>query len=246
MIIEKSLEKFGLTEKEIRIYLAVLELGQDTVLNIAKKSEQKRPTVYITLELLTRKGLVRKIPKGTTTLYIAEDPNFLLNTLKEKEKSIRDIMPLLKAIHNTQKTKPRIKYYEGKDDVRKMYKELHQARKYILFYGSVKDIMKHFPDSFLNPERIKEMNIPVTEIVSPDPVDIKYAKRIQAVNNPKHKVRALKKGVSFVLDSVIFDDKLAIISLRGGFFGVMIENKDIAHSFRILYELAWQSAEKVK
>lgn len=246
MILEKSLEKFGLTQKEARIYLAVLELGQDTVLNIAKKSEQKRPTTYVALDSLIKKGLIQKIPRGTTTLYSAENPDHLIDLLAEKETELKKAIPLLKALYNVRGPKPQIKFYEGKEGLKKIYKILHQAEKYINFYGSIKDIIRHFPESFLTVEQIKKMNIPVKEIVSSDTIDINYAKKIVNFDNPKHDARTLKKGTTFILDSAIFDNKLAIISLKGNFFGVLIESKDIANSFKILYELAWQSAEPIK
>jgi len=66
-------------------------------------------------------------------------------------------------------------------------------QKYIYFYGSVKDIIKHFPENFLSPEEIKHMKIDVTEIVLRDSEDIAYAKKIQAIKNPRHKIRNLKK-----------------------------------------------------
>lgn len=245
MTIEKSLQQLGLTEKEARVYLAVLELGQDTVLNIAKRAEIKRPTTYVALDSLIQEGLVRKLPRGTTTLYIAENPDYLLSVLGEKEKAIKNVIPLLKAIYSIDRAKPQIRFYEGKEGVGKIYKELRQAKKYILFYGSIKDIMKYFPESFLTPEQIKEMNIPVKEIVTSDPVDIKYAKKINKLKNPKHKVRTVKKGIFFTLDSAIFDDKIAIISVKKDYFGVIIESKDISHSFGVLYDLAWQSAIKI-
>jgi sugar-specific transcriptional regulator TrmB len=246
MILEKSLEKFGLTIKEAKVYLAVLELGQDTILNIAKKAELKRPTVYVTIEELIEKGLVQKLPKGTTTLYAAENPDYLLNILHDREQSIKNILPLLKAIYNVEKNKPQIKFYEGKEGVKKIYKDIYKTKKYIYFYGSVKDIKKHFPESFLNPEQIKKLNVPVYELVSSHPVDIKYAKEIKKVRNPNHKIKSLKRGITFIVDSLVYDNKVAIVSLKGTFFGVVIESKDIAYSFKLLYDLAFQSAEPIK
>lgn len=42
-MLERVLEKFGLSEKEAKIYLATLELGQATVQQIAKKAGLVRP-----------------------------------------------------------------------------------------------------------------------------------------------------------------------------------------------------------
>ncbi len=246
MILDQSLQEFGLTEKEAKVYLAVLELGQDAVLGIAKKSELKRPTVYLILESLIKRGLVRKIPKGTTTFYVTEDPDILLQVLEKRQKSIKDVIPFLKAIYNRRDTKPQIRFYEGREGIQKAYGEFRLAKKNILFYGSIKDILESFPDEMLTYEIIKKMGISVKEIMSSDPVDIKYAKEIMGYKNPKHEVRILKKGTIFAIDTAIIDDnKIAIVSLKGNAFSVMIQSKDIAQSFKTLYELAWASAIKV-
>ena len=57
-MLEKELEKIGLTEKEAAVYLALLKLGPTTALKIARETGIKRPTVYTTLDALKGRGLV--------------------------------------------------------------------------------------------------------------------------------------------------------------------------------------------
>ena len=44
MTLDKELQKIGLSEKEAKVYLAALELGQASVQNIARKAEVNRAT----------------------------------------------------------------------------------------------------------------------------------------------------------------------------------------------------------
>ncbi len=37
-----------------------------------------------------------------------------------------------------------------------------------------------------------------------------------------------------------------VFSIKKGFFAVVIESDDIANSYRAMFEMAWQAAEKVK
>lgn len=247
MILEKALQEYGLNQKEAKVYLATLELGKATVAEISKKAGLKRPTVYLILEDLLEIGIISRLPNVKKTQFYAENPEFLLTILENREGSIKNILPTLKAMYSTlDKHKPKMRFYEGREGLNKIYDELRQSKKYILFYGSIKDIKANFPDSFLTLEQIKKMNIPVKEIVTSDPVDIEYAKIIDKFDNPKHQIRTVKQGIYFILDSAIFDDKIMIISVKEDYFGVVIDSKDIAYSFKILYELAWQSAKKVK
>ena len=61
---KESLKHIGLNEKEIQIYLSLLELGSSTVLAIAKRSGIKRPTAYLVLQSLVEKGFASRIIKG--------------------------------------------------------------------------------------------------------------------------------------------------------------------------------------
>ena len=48
----------------------------------------------------------------------------------------------------------------------------------------------------------------------------------------------------FSSDIAICDNKVLIASLRGELVGVIIKNKQIAESLRLLFGLAWDGAEK--
>ena len=56
MDIQEALRNFGLNDKEARVYVALLELGQTTAYAIAERSGLKRPTVYVILDDLRQKG----------------------------------------------------------------------------------------------------------------------------------------------------------------------------------------------
>ena len=57
----EELEQIGLTKGEIKVYVALLELGESTKTPIARKSEVSPGKVYDVLERLLRKGLVSTI-----------------------------------------------------------------------------------------------------------------------------------------------------------------------------------------
>lgn len=83
----KELEIIGLSEKEAKVYVAMLELGPAPILEITLKAGINRPTVYVQIESLKKRGLVSTQLKGKKHLFIAEDPH-QLSTLLEKEKKL--------------------------------------------------------------------------------------------------------------------------------------------------------------
>ena len=57
--ITETLINLGLNEKQAKVYLALLQLGQAGVTAVAEKAGTKRPTTYLILEEL-RQTLKRK------------------------------------------------------------------------------------------------------------------------------------------------------------------------------------------
>ena len=94
MIEQEILQKAGLTENEAKVYLACLELGTTTVLKINRQTGIKRATIYLLLDALQKKGLIKKVPKKSTTLYAAEDPKKILYKLEENLRDFKDLLPV--------------------------------------------------------------------------------------------------------------------------------------------------------
>lgn len=82
-----TLIKLGLSEKEAKVYLAALELAQDSAQNIAKKAGVNRPTTYVILEKLMKLGLANTLEENKKTLFVAESPGV----------SPREVMPPIKS-----------------------------------------------------------------------------------------------------------------------------------------------------
>ena len=242
MIEEKILIDLGLSEIEAKTYLACLELGSDTVQNIAKKAEIKRPTCYVSLDNLVNKGYMSKIEKKSTSLFIAEDPKIILNKYKEKVANFKDFLPYFetKFSHGT---KPKIRYYEGKEEIGNIYTKTIFPSKEMYFFGSnYKKLTEIFPDE-LNVwmTSFKNKKETIKEIVNYDEVSLKYAKE----NSATKSIKFMPKNLPVSADSVITENKIFIISLDN-LFGVLIESEDLAKTYKNFFLLAWQSALELK
>jgi HTH-type transcriptional regulator, sugar sensing transcriptional regulator len=242
MIEQKVLQNLGLNEKEALIYLALLELGKSTVVQIAKKAEIKRPTAYLVLDSLKQKGLVSEVPEKSRTLYAAENPESLEQNVKHSLSDFHELLPVLKASYS-RGTKPTIRYYDDKDTIENLYyNEIFPSQR-IFFYGtSIKKIMQVWPKMFAAWEAYwwpKKKKHPhnVLELVSNEPEDIAYAK--QCIG--KREVRIIPKSKKFFADSGIADEKIIITSLDP-VFAVIIESPQLADTYRALVELAWEAA----
>ncbi|MCF7835696.1 MAG: helix-turn-helix domain-containing protein [Candidatus Marinimicrobia bacterium] len=85
-----KLKQLGLSEKEAKVYLASLELGEATVQEIAKQAGVNRPTTYVQIEKLTKMGLMSSVEKEGKKYFNAEEPNQLLKILEKQKKRNRE------------------------------------------------------------------------------------------------------------------------------------------------------------
>jgi sugar-specific transcriptional regulator TrmB len=133
---KQILEEIGLTKTEIKIYLALLKLGQVTTTNIVKEARIHASKVYEFLEKLIQKGLVSYTIKSNKKHFRAADPEFLKEFLREKrskiqeqEKEIDKILPELKLMKKTEKDVIRSEIYEGLRGVKSIYEKILTMQK---------------------------------------------------------------------------------------------------------------------
>ncbi len=112
MDIINSLKTLGLSDKEASVYLSLLEIGEASVVQIARQTKLKRPTIYLLLDSLRDKELVLKIPHVKKAIYIAKDPENFFRESMLKTKSAYDKLSEIKAIQKKD-NKISVKYYDG-------------------------------------------------------------------------------------------------------------------------------------
>jgi sugar-specific transcriptional regulator TrmB len=244
--LQNTLVSYGLSTNEAKVYLAMVNFGHNTIVTISKETEIKRPTVYITIENLIKKELVRTVIKGKKKYYLPEEPDRLLHILELKKRSIENILPDLKNNYLSKSEKPKIISYEGKDGIRKIYEETTRSKTEVLWFGSMKDVMEEFRESYnkiCQEESVYSKGS--REIVNNISFDRNYAKRTNDWKNSKFSVRVLPSTHLFSgVDNIIYDNKVAILSIKKNYYGVVIEDSDIANAYRTMFELAWKSAVK--
>jgi sugar-specific transcriptional regulator TrmB len=104
-MINELLIKIGLNEKEIQIYLTVLQYGKITPAALAKVVGINRTTVYSSAKELVVKGLITEDLAGPTISLIAKSPEELVAWLEQEERRVRNKKELAKrAISELQTT----------------------------------------------------------------------------------------------------------------------------------------------
>lgn len=110
-MLEESLKKFGLTDKEILVYLTVLENGKITPANIASITGIKRPTVYSVGKELIKKGVITEDLQGASGYFVALPPESLTAAIKQEEEALAEKKKLAKELMESLSNLPKSKSY---------------------------------------------------------------------------------------------------------------------------------------
>lgn len=114
MRIHEKLAALGMSQNEISVYLSLLENGETTGYQLAKRTELSQPTVYSLLDKLRAQGLVLKIPHAKKQLFIAKDPRDFLHHKRKEIDEVEELLPELLARTHTGNS-PKVLYFEGDD-----------------------------------------------------------------------------------------------------------------------------------
>lgn len=240
---EKTLEKLGLSDKEIKVYLSVLSLGGSSVRKIADSSGINRGTTYDILKHLMELDLVRYYQEDKKQYFIAEDPEKLTKALEKKKtelddvkSEIEDIIPQLKSLYDNAEHKPVVKYYEGNgavkiilEDVLHSFDKNSQKEYYVYSSSAIKKYLYEVYPEF-SEERIKEgINVKV--------ISIGPGGEIRGLDSRKW----MSKKDSAPTYTLIYNGKVAMISVdkNNKPLGIVIEDDNIYQTQKMFFEFIW-------
>ncbi len=251
--IKNFLVDFGLTEKEIIVYLTLLKSGPNTIMNLARETSIKRSTTHNTVEELIKKGLVSQTNYGERRMVIAEDPeklNFLMDQKKwdinklEKNlpdvvKSIYEVVPQVK-----ENTKIEVRYYQGEKGFKEAsQRSLDYAEGEILSIVNMKEWVKVYSqeydkDHYL-PTRLKK-NLPLRVLTVKDN---DHGEMLKNNKEQKRTTKFLNSSLLFNSTIFIYGSEVSIMVSSEPYTSIIMENKEIHHTFRAIFENLWLCAQ---
>ena len=243
--IKKHLEKLGFSQDGVLIYLAVLELGSTTVLTIARKIRIPRTTVYLLIDELLGKGLLKLTIKGKKKYYLPTSPKELLELAKLKKKEMTDSiaglekeLSHLQALYNSDHRKPKIMYYEGVEEVKKVYEDTLTSEKIYMHCMSedVRLAVGEYLEKFY--ERIGRLMIHTFEIASDKLEDKAYQKEHSTSRN---QIICIPEKYITKTDYLIYGGKVAFITCKDKTpVAIVIEDPEIAYFETMRYLMIWE------
>jgi len=234
----EKLQKIGLNSNEIKIYLALLRLGQGLAGETSKESQINRTTTYDSIERLIEKGLVSYSIEANRKVFKPVAPERLLDDLKEKQKIVEETLPELNKLFHKSKEKEESDIYKGRKGIRSVLNDILNYKEYVAFgsSGGFLGIMQH--DFSIFQKKKKELKINSRVILS------ESSKKKQDVKEAFSKFRFISDEYSSPTTTFIYDDKTAIIVWAENPIATLIISKEVAESNKKHFELMWKMAKK--
>ncbi len=236
----QNLKELNLTNGEIKVYEAVLELGISNLNKIQEKTGIERRNIYDILNKLIEKGLVSyTLEKGKRT-YQLTSPTKLLKEIEKKEESLKELknkIPDLTEIFNTNKPEIRAEVYRGNESIKALlteslnYKEQH----WIGGNSGIEDTNINIWFSHWMKERAEK------KIWMYDLTD--YGKELKGFKSNKktfYERQELPKGFNSPMVIFIFGNKIAQILWGKQSFAFVLESEEIKESFMKYFNHFWK------
>ena len=240
-----ALAAVGFEEKAAKVYLAGVELGPSTVLELSRRTQLVRTTIYPILEDLRRKGYFRLGKTKRGSHYTAESPAFLAKQLQERQQLFASALPQMEAMRGTVHEGAGGTLYEGSEGFRQLWQKIFRSgvKEYRIMtsgVGLTEFVREVYLVERIIAERIRR-GIRSRQLI----VDSPTARKIVEKDREElRESRLLPKSVALPATVIIFGSEVAFITTRRENTMVLIASGETAISLQTLFDLLWEASER--
>jgi len=232
--ISATLQRVGLTRNEVKVYLALLNLGSSKAGTIAKKAYLDRTSTYTSITSLLQKGLISYVFIGKVKWFQAADPANLKKFLTNKLEDLEEILPSLKTQQKMHKLKSNVRLFKGVKGIKTVLNDILEEEKSNCLFGSEGQLEENMPSYAKKFTReLKMKKIVVHSLIRSGRKDAK-----------SKNVRYVPKTVRSPVVTNIYGNKISLIIWSETPEAILIENKAAADAYRSYFNFMWEKSEK--
>lgn len=238
--IEKTLSNIGLSQNEIKVYLALNEQGSLKAGKIAKITKMDRSSAYNALQMLLNKGFVSYVLIGKVKWFKAATPKRILEYLKEQEEDISKILPELVKKHdyNRKKSEGQVRLFKGEKGVRSVFLDIIRTGKDNYVFGSEGQFSERMPEFAYQFDRMKKEKEIKTQLI--------LRKGRKELDKKTSEHRYLPNLAESPSVTNIYGNKIAIIIWTDEPEAILIENASAAKAYKSYFDFMWKNAKRIK
>lgn len=244
-----SLVKLGLSKDQAKIYEILVSSNVLPARLVSQKSLVGRELTYIVLKQLEDMGLVERLEQGKVILFRAKHPSNIKKFLEEKktellesERAYQDSITGLIGDFNISHHKPFIRFYEGVEGLQKTYGHILKNAREVRVIRSLFDYdNKEIRESVTSQLKKQSLKGIRSFVISPH---LPHMKPDILSHNIERKItRKVVSKEKFTMPAqvIIYNDTVSITSMKNEIITTIIENKDIAETFRNMFKYMWDA-----
>ena len=245
------LEKAGLTKNEAKIYFALLQTGESSILQIAQKARLNRAVVHATVAKLVKSGALLESKKLNKRKISPRSPDFLREILQRKQREFRkkeikleEALPQLRQIHRKESPEFKVTILDGKKGVQTWVDLILEGAttemlEFIRIEEIVQEIDPHL-QNFYFPRKF-EIGLPTRFLFIDTPFARKYAteKYLQCAQSSPMCCKFIPDIPEMMRGyKVIWNDNLAFFSSAES-KTTILKDRNIANHERAFFNYSW-------
>jgi HTH-type transcriptional regulator, sugar sensing transcriptional regulator len=244
----EQLKELSLSDGQIAVYTAILELGISTLNKIHEKTGIERRNIYDILNKLIEKGLISYTVEAGKRTYQCTHPNKILEEVNKKRVALNELetmIPQINNMFNLSKPSIRAEVYRGNEAMKALFEEALEYKESYWIGGnsgvekySLKNWFKHWMQRRIEKKHIMYDLVDYgTHLEDLKPADIKKHRK------EYYKYCALPKELKSPMVIVIFGNKVAQILWSDQSFAFVLESVEIKESFMKYFHYFWKEPQ---
>jgi sugar-specific transcriptional regulator TrmB len=244
--------QLGFKHHHAQIYEYLNQNGKSKPAYLAKILGLKRPTVYKALYELEEKNLVKRIvgTKEDDLSFTATHPRNINKLIEKKRakvnkinKKFQDLYPNYLDAFSQHNKFPISDILSGVQGLKKVHLEVEQLEKEVLLLRSCCDRISDELAKEIDRHVAKRSKLEIpTKIISPTVETLKYTKK-NYPKIPNREIRLIDREIFEVSTQImLYSDKVALTNYGDEVITLLIQQKDIYNSFKILFNLLWEGS----
>ncbi|MEK6963609.1 MAG: helix-turn-helix domain-containing protein [Nanoarchaeota archaeon] len=247
------LREIGLTEGEIKVYQALLELGECTKTALAKTSGVAPSNIYDITNRLIEKGIVSKVEKNGISHFSAANPTHILSFLEQKQRNleqekdmVQSILPELLLKFKQTSEKVNVEVFQGWKGIKTVLEDLlsecnKQDKNYV--FGASKGAQSEQADRvFLKFSKEREQKGIYTQIIFNENLRNRKERTNFFVKSKLCEVKFLAQSTP--AEILLYKNKTCILILTEDPLVIRITGKEVVQSFKQQFDVLWKLGKR--
>ena len=248
----ENLKELGLSQGEIKVYSAILDLGISNLNKIQEKTGIERRNIYDILNKLIKKGLVSYTTEKGKKTYQCTHPNKILEEIKKKENSLTKLkkkIPQIKDLYNISRPDIKAEIYRGNEAIKSLLDEILEYKESFWMGGNSFENYKNVSENLIiwfnhwMKRRIKEEHM-MYDLVS-------YGTWLKGLEPHKkeihkksyYKYNQLPEDMYIPMVIILFGNKVVQILWDKQPFAFVLDSRKIKESYKKYFNYFWKIAE---